>query len=1372
MDNNQNGFSLIEILVTLFILMIIFFGVYSLILFSLKVTADNKHYTEAINIANQKMEVIRNMPYSDIGVVLGIPAGTIPQIETVEREGKYTINNYIKYENDPYDDIAGSDSIPNDYKIATIKVTWQTKWGEEELSIFSKIIPRTEETNEGYGLLKVYVVDAYGSPVKTANVRIQNTNLGIDQILPTNIYGELSYPALEDYQGYQLTITKTDEEPVYYWGQDQTYSTSTGISPSHLTVTVGNKTEENFNISRLATINVKTWNNTLPDNFLVHATTTENHINPKISIDSADNIYYAWHETNGFESKILLQKYDNSKNKQWGSEIQISTTSYQVYPDIVTSQTGDSYIVWQDNSTLLKLIAKNTETLQKTEKIQNLYPIKLALSDYSPNYYNISTPSIFNHTINDDKNISIENFKNFITLDLKKLFKKKYAHAQSAATIEQYRVSGATSFFSSRSVSFTNSPTAGNVLIAIATNSNNSGNFNTPYNSAGSFTQAQYSNASYRYDIGLWYKIAGAGEPSEVTITSNTSLSGGLLIIMEVSGLDVTDLLDQTNSNDQTTSSALSAYTGLTNTTNTNGFAIAAVRMADNNFSNHTSGDWSSPTSDSWSAEIWTDWSTGQDGTVAIASMETTNAAQQSATLNFGPSGSEERNSLIAVFNIFSPSNISVSSTGTQISTALLPSTQNYIGGKFTITSDSATSENITDITIEEFGSINAELGIENIILYYDLDTTFPYDCASENLSTSSDSVFGTVTDFDSLESATFNDSVQLSQTQSICLYSTFDITSSANSYDTIDIGINSPSTDVVSDGSSTILPATTVTLASTTELLIPAEEVVTHFRWRNDDGDAESATWNEFQDTSTMITESTNIRLRYQISNLGNLPTNSKQYYLQYGQKISTCENINSDSTWVAVNSSGDWEMVNSSYLTDGATTSNSADITDEVSNFIEGEINENSNITSLFSLDDQEFTELEFSIQSTGSVTDNVYCFRLIDISDSITNSVYPEINIVGDNNIYITKIDTDGNQTWSPKSIIKVNNIIASEEQTTPQITLTENFGTATSVVVWQDNRSTTDYDIYAQSFDSFGNKLWDSSDVQITSSSTNEHSASLNIDSSDNVIIAWVSNDISNQNIYAKKLTLNATSTWLKQLSPASTNDNYAPKIITDNSDNIYMTWEEEDSGTTNIYIAKYDQNGNQLWQSPVNTSNTTDNQFSPSLSIDSTSVIISWTDDREGNYDIFVQKFDLNGNRQWSDDYRINVNTGTSNQQTSEILIDSSTNYWSAWEDYRDTLSHIYSTKFSNPSAYTPAANVPLIISGTKKISDTPEILETEKYLTTDASGELTLQVEWDSVGYSFEINPASSSLSVYLRVPVQPLPIMPEDNLNLELYVK
>ena len=961
------GFTLIEVIVSLFVLTVLMLSVFTLIKLSLQMTDNNGKYVEAIEIANQKMEIIRNLPYDDVGVVGGIPNGIVPAVETVSRKGNFTVNTYIVYYDDDYDGLIGSstpDTIPNDYKIATVKVSWQSKAGEKHVTVFSKIIPRTVETFAGYGLLKIYVGNASAQPVANANVRVVNNLVSpaIDVTNLTNSKGLLYLPATSSAQGYEITITKTDEEPAFYYGTDRTYDPATSKSPFHLSVTAGNMTQESFTIDKLAHLRIRTVSASLPDNWQVNETIAgrdESGVN--FSRDNSDNMYFAWQSYDAGSSYVYAQKYDSGGAKQWASDYKISTTAYQANPDIAVIASGNSFVVWQDNSKTLKAITYHGPVkrfARKREPLAVSPGLDLAsLSIFNPinNVFGL-TEFTSPYVLSSSKIVPALNFKpadifNRITDRTADIFKNSFKvdPARAAGMIAQTKISPIENSANTLTASFDSPPTAGNVIIAVAMHRNNWATFNAPVNAAGTFTEAVYSNSNWYLDVGIWYKVAGAGEPSQVSITNSDDIDGGVLMILEVSGLDTSDLVDVVVKHDQTGSNSTTATTNSTAQSEASGFAIAAIGWGDNDFNTPGSGDWSSGSSDAWVQTLWKDWSFGHDGSLALATMDISAADNQSAALTLTGGGTEQRNSVLAVFKVAVPDNITVSATGTQISSTTVFTNNEYLGGAFVLT-DNTGARNITDITITEYGTVDARNNLDNIKLYYDLDASAPYDCASESYD-GSEPQFG-LTDTDGFSAAngssTFSDLVGISTTQTMCVYTVLDV-GGAQANENIKIRIDNPSVDVVTD-SGTVLPGTSVSLSGSININTPAEMQQAHYRWRNDDGSESGASWAEAEDTPAIITDSV-VRLRFSVANGGTLSTGPIAYRLEYGEKITTCAAI---AAWTALpySDAADWRMIDSTnFLNDEITTNNSG-LTDENLIFATGAMKDTDNQTSAITL------------------------------------------------------------------------------------------------------------------------------------------------------------------------------------------------------------------------------------------------------------------------------------------------------------------------------------------------------------------------------------------------------------------------------------
>ena len=179
---------------------------------------------------------------------------------------------------------------------------------------------------------------------------------------------------------------------------------------------------------------------------------------------------------------------------------------------------------------------------------------------------------------------------------------------------------------------------------------------------------------------------------------------------------------------------------------------------------------------------------------------------------------------------------IFVGASGTQTVVMPIPSTDQYVGGKFVIT-DNTGSHNITDITIAESGTVDALNNLSNIKLFYELDTTAPFDGPSQSY-TGTEAQFG-VTDTDGFSAAngtsSFTGSVAISTLASMVVYVVFDVGPAAVDGETVEIGIGDPSTDVVATSAS-VGPATSVEISGTTTLSTPDLTQI-HYRWRNDDG-------------------------------------------------------------------------------------------------------------------------------------------------------------------------------------------------------------------------------------------------------------------------------------------------------------------------------------------------------------------------------------------------------------------------------------------------------------------------------------------------------------------------------------------------------
>ncbi|OGG04946.1 hypothetical protein A2Z33_06655 [Candidatus Gottesmanbacteria bacterium RBG_16_52_11] len=254
------GFTLIETLVGLAVLIIFFAAVALIIQQVLKNVGSSRVRSTALSVALSKMETIRNLPYTDIGLIAGIPQGSVSPQETIPVNGlDFSVNTDITYVDDPSDGSAPADSINSDYKKIRLEVSWGGLYPSTiPLILVSQISQKSQETYEGGGTLKIRVYNAQGQPVSSAAVTVDNTvslpEVHISTLTDAN--GEVMLPGSPACVAcYRISATKSG------YSTDRTYSTTEVANPVNPDATVieGDISQVSLGIDAVARLTVNTY---------------------------------------------------------------------------------------------------------------------------------------------------------------------------------------------------------------------------------------------------------------------------------------------------------------------------------------------------------------------------------------------------------------------------------------------------------------------------------------------------------------------------------------------------------------------------------------------------------------------------------------------------------------------------------------------------------------------------------------------------------------------------------------------------------------------------------------------------------------------------------------------------------------------------------------------------------------------------------------------------------------------------------------------------------------------------------------------------------------------------------------------------------
>lgn len=260
----QSGFTLIESLIATAIFVLLLVTVYQTTSAIIRQTKDYRENTTISALADQYMEIARNLPYSALGTISGNPHGNLPDLPnattTVVNGTTYQVYYAVTYVDDSADGtiLAGTDFAANDYK--QIKLYIKNTSSGTTNSFFSNIVPKGLENLDSGGALFIKVFDAIGQPVPNATVEITNTSLSpaIDLIRTTDADGnwiEVGLP--NSANAYHITATKTG------YSEDATSPiTETNPNPTKpdATISNGQVTQISFSIDKTSNLVFKTLN--------------------------------------------------------------------------------------------------------------------------------------------------------------------------------------------------------------------------------------------------------------------------------------------------------------------------------------------------------------------------------------------------------------------------------------------------------------------------------------------------------------------------------------------------------------------------------------------------------------------------------------------------------------------------------------------------------------------------------------------------------------------------------------------------------------------------------------------------------------------------------------------------------------------------------------------------------------------------------------------------------------------------------------------------------------------------------------------------------------------------------------------------------
>lgn len=271
--------------------------------------------------------------------------------------------------------------------------------------------------------------------------------------------------------------------------------------------------------------------------------------------------------------------------------------------------------------------------------------------------------------------------------------------------------------------------------------------------------------------------------------------------------------------------------------------------------------------------------------------------------------------------------------------------------------------------------------------------------------------------------------------------------------------------------------------------------------------------------------------------------------------------------------------------------------------------------------------------------------------------------------DLDVYAQRIDASGRVLWADIGV-KISH--GALNQLFPRAAID---GASGAIITWYDNRSGTNYDIYARRVNASGIALWTNDGVPICTAVDHQTDPRITADGFGGAVIAWLDHrTLSGYRVYAQAVDASGITSWTSNGIPLDTLGGSVPDICSDGAGGAIVVWWRD-----GIRVQRVNGAGVPQWASNgVSLSVGSGGSFAV-IPAAGGGAIVTWQDNRNGNYDIFAQRVNSSGVAQWSAN-GVPVCLATGAQQFPTIAPDDSGGVIVAWEDARSGPLDIYARR--------------------------------------------------------------------------------------------
>lgn len=282
-----------------------------------------------------------------------------------------------------------------------------------------------------------------------------------------------------------------------------------------------------------------------------------------------------------------------------------------------------------------------------------------------------------------------------------------------------------------------------------------------------------------------------------------------------------------------------------------------------------------------------------------------------------------------------------------------------------------------------------------------------------------------------------------------------------------------------------------------------------------------------------------------------------------------------------------------------------------------------------------------------------------------------------------IYTQRINSSGVMEWTANG---VGICTEASEQGSPKIVSDNNGG---AFITWHDNRA-GNFDIYTQLVNSGGAPVWTTNGVATCTMGTDQLKPDICVDGAGGAIVVWYDErSTTDSDIYAQRIGAGGGIVWAVDGIVMNNNvgyDQIDPQIVSDDLGGAIMSWTDYRTGvTSDIYAQRTNSTGAVQWTATgvIICTESGDQIYSQLVSDGNNGAYITWEDHRNiGNADIYAQRIASNAAINWAAT-GFPICTVGENQLRPNLVSNGNLGAIVVWQDYRSANNYdIYAVGFN------------------------------------------------------------------------------------------